>query len=80
MKLLALCITSLCFIPSLISAIAIPNVAPRNETSLGKRGGEVNYLANCQRFDVNTWDSYTASYVAWYANVDNTQSGNDVRR
>lgn len=43
MKLLALCITSLSFIPYLISAIAIPNVAARNETSLDKRGGKVNY-------------------------------------
>ncbi|KIO17301.1 hypothetical protein M407DRAFT_33050 [Tulasnella calospora MUT 4182] len=76
MKLSILLITSLSFIPSLIAAVAIPDVAPRNET-LAKRGGEVNYLSNCQRLDVNTLNSYTASYVAWYANVDNSQSGSD---
>ncbi|KAG8898918.1 hypothetical protein FRC01_010721 [Tulasnella sp. 417] len=75
MKLPTLSIASLSFIPSLIAAIAIPDVASRNET-LAKRGGEVNYLANCQRIDPK--DSYTASYVAWYANIDNTQSGNDT--
>ncbi|KAG8948665.1 hypothetical protein FRC04_009431 [Tulasnella sp. 424] len=79
MKLLALCTTSLSFIPSLISAIAIPAadvVAPRNETSsLEKRGGEVNYLSNCLRVDVNLTSGYYASYIAWYSNVDNSQSG-----
>ncbi|KAG9044351.1 hypothetical protein FS837_008285 [Tulasnella sp. UAMH 9824] len=73
MKLSTLFITSLSFIPSLISAVAIPGVAPGNT----KRGGEVNYLSNCQRWIAGTADSYTASYVAWYANVDNSQSGYD---
>lgn len=78
MKLLALCITALSLIPSLISAIALPAdvVVPRNETSsdLEKRGGEVNYLSNCWRVNVNN-NGYYASYVAWYSNVDNSQNG-----
>ncbi|KAG8959216.1 hypothetical protein FRC00_001828 [Tulasnella sp. 408] len=76
MKLSTLFITSLSFIPSLITAVAISDVASRNET-LTKRGGEVNYLSNCLRWIAGTADSYTASYVAWYANVDNSQSGYD---
>ncbi|KAG8959218.1 hypothetical protein FRC00_001830 [Tulasnella sp. 408] len=75
MKLSTLFITSLSLIPSLIAAVAIPDSAARNET-LAKRGGEVNYLANCQRIG-NNKDTYTASYAAWYMNIDNTQSGND---
>ncbi|KAG8892060.1 hypothetical protein FRC01_014366, partial [Tulasnella sp. 417] len=75
MKLFTLFTTSLSFIPSLIAAVAIPDIAARNGT-LTKRGGEVNYLSNCQRIGSNK-DSYTASYVAWYMNVDNSQSGND---
>ncbi|KAG8909708.1 hypothetical protein FRC01_006778 [Tulasnella sp. 417] len=81
MKFSALFIASLSFIPSLIAAVAIPDIAARNET-LVKRGGEVNYLSNCLRVDTHSgWplSSYTASYIAWYSNIDNTQSGNDVR-
>ncbi|KAG8959219.1 hypothetical protein FRC00_001831, partial [Tulasnella sp. 408] len=79
MKFFALFTTSLSFIPSLITAAAIPDVAARNET-LVKRGGEVNYLSNCARVDFSgPWpvSSYTASYIAWYSNIDNTHSGND---
>ncbi|KIO16253.1 hypothetical protein M407DRAFT_34101 [Tulasnella calospora MUT 4182] len=75
MKFSTLFVTPLYLIPSLIAAAAIPDVAAHNET-LAKRGGEVNYLANCQRIEAGQ-DSYTASYVAWYSNLDNTQSGND---
>lgn len=76
MKLSTLFITSLSFIPSLIAAASIPDVAPRNET-LAKRGGEVNYLSNCARVDISKWPppSYSASYIAWYSNVDNSQGG-----
>ncbi|KAG9044352.1 hypothetical protein FS837_008286 [Tulasnella sp. UAMH 9824] len=79
MKLSTLSITSLSLIPSLATAVAIPDVAPRNET-LVKRGGEVNYLSNCLRVDTKSafpLSTYTASYIAWYMNIDNTQSGND---
>ncbi|KAG9044353.1 hypothetical protein FS837_008287 [Tulasnella sp. UAMH 9824] len=75
MKLSTLLITSIPFIPSMIAA-AIPDVVAHNET-LAKRGGEINYLANCQRFSNTSSDWYKASYVAWYSNVDNSQSGND---
>ncbi|KAG8891915.1 hypothetical protein FRC00_012929, partial [Tulasnella sp. 408] len=80
MKLFTLFTTSLSFIPSLIAAATIPEVAARNET-LVKRGGEVNYLCNCVRVDFSgPWpvSSYTASYIAWYSNIDNTHSGNDA--
>lgn len=64
---------SLAFAPSFIAAAAIPDVAPRNET-IAKRGGEVNYLADCTRWSVlNTWSDYPASYIVWYSNVDNSQ-------
>ncbi|KIO22370.1 hypothetical protein M407DRAFT_28088 [Tulasnella calospora MUT 4182] len=82
MKLSTVFIASLSFIPSLIAAAAIPDIATDIET-LVKRGGEVNYLSNCIRLDFKgPWpmNSYTASYIAWYANVDNTQSGHDVRQ
>lgn len=78
MRLLTLFITTLTIIPSFISAVAVPTVAPRNET-LVKRGGEVNYLANCKRYNDEDDVDYAASYVAWYANVDNSLSGHDVR-
>lgn len=76
MKLSTLFTISLAFIPSLITAVAIPDVASRNET-LAKRGGEVNYLANCERIDRYTgqYPHYPASYMAWYSNGDNSQGG-----
>ncbi|KAG8913650.1 hypothetical protein FRC01_004442 [Tulasnella sp. 417] len=77
---LSLLITSLSFISSLIAAAAIPDATSHNET-LAKRGGEVNYLSNCLRFDVSVAnfppDEYYASYIAWYSDVDATHSGND---
>lgn len=67
-----LSLISLAVIPSFISAAVVPNVAPRNAT-LDKRGGEVNYLANCLRYDfVAGSGGYQASYMAWYSNVDNS--------
>ncbi|KIO22365.1 hypothetical protein M407DRAFT_28085 [Tulasnella calospora MUT 4182] len=77
MKFSTLFITSLSFVPSLVAAAAIPDAALRNET-LSKRGGEVNYISNCARIDPNVGSQYSASYIAWYSNVDNSQSGNDV--
>ncbi|KAG8906889.1 hypothetical protein FRC00_012272 [Tulasnella sp. 408] len=76
MRLSALYYGSLAFLPSFIAALAVPDVVPRNET-LAKRGGEVNYLTYCLRANVNNMaDAYHASYIAWYSNIDNTQSGN----
>ncbi|KIO32806.1 hypothetical protein M407DRAFT_18271 [Tulasnella calospora MUT 4182] len=75
MKLSTLLPVSFTLLPSLVAASAIPDVAPRHE-SLSKRGGEVNYLTNCERGNqYNAYDNYPASYVAWYSNVDNSQSG-----
>lgn len=81
MKLSTLFITPLSFIPSLVAAASTPDVAPHNET-LAKRGGEVNYLSNCQRVDaaIGPFRAIPLSYIAWYSNIDNTQSGNDVCR
>lgn len=77
MKLSTLSLTTLTLIPSFISAAAIPEIAARNGT-LAKRGGEVNYLANCMQNNVPAKTGYTVSYMVWYANVDNSLSGNDV--
>lgn len=77
MKLSTLSLTSLLFIPSLAAAAAVPD-APRQNGTLTKRGGEVNYLANCERVDpeADAYDEqykYSASYMAWYANIDKSQ-------
>ncbi|KIO26837.1 hypothetical protein M407DRAFT_23897 [Tulasnella calospora MUT 4182] len=75
MKFSTLYLTSLALLPSFIAAAAVPEAAPRSEeaSTLVKRGGEVNYIAQCTR--VNSSGSYPASYVAWYANQDNSQNG-----
>ncbi|KIO32506.1 hypothetical protein M407DRAFT_105105 [Tulasnella calospora MUT 4182] len=75
MKLTTLYLTSIALLPSLIAAVAIPDVSPR-DGALSKRGGEVVYLADCTRTDVSSGSSYPASYGAWYADVDNSLSGN----
>lgn len=65
------------FLPTLISALTIPNIAPPQleRSSLAKRGGQVLYLANCYRESISNWgDVYKASYGAWYANVDDSQN------
>ncbi|KAG8987659.1 hypothetical protein FRB90_003224 [Tulasnella sp. 427] len=77
MKLSTLFSIPLAFVPSLVSAAAIDNTAPRNETIV-KRGGEVNYLLNCYRnkyLDDSVSEQYTASYAAWYSNIDNSHNG-----
>lgn len=73
MKLSVLCLTLLSLLPSFIVAAALPDFVPRNET-IAKRGGEVNYLADCSRLLLSSGDSYQASYIAWYSNVDNSQN------
>ncbi|KAG8938639.1 hypothetical protein FRC00_014617 [Tulasnella sp. 408] len=77
MKLTTLYLTSIALLPSLIAAVAIPDASPRDGT-LSKRGGEVVYLADCTRKSVSTGSQYPASYGAWYADVDNSLSGNDA--
>ncbi|KIO22548.1 hypothetical protein M407DRAFT_27946 [Tulasnella calospora MUT 4182] len=77
MKFSALCFTTLAFIPSFSSAAAIPDAVHLNGT-LAKRGGEVNYLANCQQTNSPTDSGYPVSHIAWYANVDESLSGNDL--
>lgn len=71
MKLSALYIASLAFLPSFISAVAIPDAAD-HKVALEKRGGEINYLANCYRQDWDNDVKYEASYMAWYSNSDNS--------
>ncbi|KAG9041122.1 hypothetical protein FS837_012713 [Tulasnella sp. UAMH 9824] len=75
MKLSTLYLPSLALLPSFIAAAAVPDAAPGSEKApvISKRGPEVNYIANCNR--VNGSGSYQASYVAWYANQDNSQNG-----
>ncbi|KIO22760.1 hypothetical protein M407DRAFT_27713 [Tulasnella calospora MUT 4182] len=76
MKLSTLYLTSFAFFPSFAFSAAVPDMGSRNET-LHKRGGEVNYIANCIMYQ-NTWtpgDSYHVSHLAWYANSDNSQNG-----
>lgn len=76
MKLSTLYLTSFVFFPSLAFSVVVPNMAPRNET-LHKRGGEINYLADCIMYK-NTWEpgaSYHVSHMAWYSNGDNSQNG-----
>ncbi|KIO19643.1 hypothetical protein M407DRAFT_30714 [Tulasnella calospora MUT 4182] len=66
------------FLSTFISAAAVPHVASPGEV-LAKRGGEVNYLANCIiRNPAYVTINYHASYIAWYSNVDNSLSGNDT--
>ncbi|KAG9042993.1 hypothetical protein FS837_010157 [Tulasnella sp. UAMH 9824] len=74
MKLSTLYIASLAFLPSLISAVAIPD-ADNHKATLGKRGGEINYLADCYRQDWDEGVNYHASYMAWYSNSDNSVHG-----
>ncbi|KIO32507.1 hypothetical protein M407DRAFT_18560 [Tulasnella calospora MUT 4182] len=61
MKLTTLYLTSIALLPSLVTAVAIPDVSPR-DGALSKRGGEVVYLADCTRTDVSSGSSYPASY------------------
>ncbi|KAG8915157.1 hypothetical protein FRC00_007200 [Tulasnella sp. 408] len=77
MKLSTLHLTSLALLPSFIAAAAIPEASPQSEeaSTLSKRGPEVNYIANCWRVNPSGGREYEASYVAWYANQDNSQSG-----
>ncbi|KIO23582.1 hypothetical protein M407DRAFT_26955 [Tulasnella calospora MUT 4182] len=77
MKLSTLYLSALAFIPSFISAGIIPDVTSHKE-ALAKRGGEVNYLANCRHFQGDLSSYYTVSHILWYSNVDNSQSGHDV--
>ncbi|KAG8934261.1 hypothetical protein FRC00_012326 [Tulasnella sp. 408] len=74
MKLSALYIASLAFLPSFISAVAVTDAAD-HKAALGKRGGEINYLANCYREDWDDDVKYKASYMAWYSNSDNSVNG-----
>lgn len=78
MKLSVPYLTTLVLIPSFVSAAAIPDGVHLNGT-LAKRGGEVNYLANCEQKNVYAGTSYPLSRIAWFANVDASLSGNDVR-
>ncbi|KAG9042992.1 hypothetical protein FS837_010156 [Tulasnella sp. UAMH 9824] len=78
MKLFTLYITSLTLLHSLIYAAIVPKLAPRNLT-IAKRGGEVNYLANCQRISLSTGLDYHASYMTWYADVDRSLHGPNLR-
>ncbi|KIO20968.1 hypothetical protein M407DRAFT_29410 [Tulasnella calospora MUT 4182] len=71
MKLSTLYISSLTLLPSVITAAAITGGVPLNGT-LARRGGEVNYLADCSRWVPSTSEQYPASYMAWYSNVDNS--------
>ncbi|KAG8934470.1 hypothetical protein FRC01_002538 [Tulasnella sp. 417] len=74
MKLSTLHLSSLMLLPLATSVAAIPTGVPRNGT-LAKRGGEVNYLAQCSRFGPGAGaELYQASYIAWYANSDNSQN------
>ncbi|KAG8917694.1 hypothetical protein FRC01_002278 [Tulasnella sp. 417] len=77
MKLSTLYLTSLALLPSFIAAAAIPEAAPRSEeaSTIVKRAGEVNYIANCIRVNPYGTYEYYASYMAWYANQDNSQNG-----
>ncbi|KIO28524.1 hypothetical protein M407DRAFT_22265 [Tulasnella calospora MUT 4182] len=70
MRLSHLSLLSSAVIPAFVFAGTIPEVAPRNGT-LAKRGGEVNYLCNCDRIDYETdYVPYHASYIAWYSDGD----------
>lgn len=71
MKLSTLFLIPFVFLPSFIFAATIPHPPPRNGT-LVKRGGEVNYLANCEVLDGAFGNSHFASYMGWYSNVDNS--------
>ncbi|KAG9042994.1 hypothetical protein FS837_010158 [Tulasnella sp. UAMH 9824] len=76
MKLSTLYLITFVFFPSFASSVAVPNMGPRNET-LHKRGGEINYLADCTMYQ-NTWEpgaNYHVSHMAWYSNGDNSQNG-----
>lgn len=77
MKLTTLILTAIALIPSLISAAPVEEVAARKDI-LAKRGGEVNYLANCINSSAVSPSGYHVSHIAWYSNVDNSLSGNDV--
>lgn len=77
MKISVLYITLLTLLPSFTSAAAVPEATPRNEIHV-KRGGEVNYLANCQRISLSTGRDYHASYMTWYADVDRSLHGPNV--
>lgn len=74
MKLSARCIASLAVLPSLTFAAAIPDAAD-HKAALEKRGGEINYLANCYRQDWDEDVKYEASYMTWYSNSDNSVNG-----
>lgn len=80
MKLSSLYFITFTVIPSFVSAAALSDIAPRKEVH-SKRGGEVNYLANCVSKEINKKgdQGYPVSHIAWYSNVDNSLSGNDVR-
>lgn len=78
MKLSSLYFTTFTVIPSFVSAAALAGIAPRKEVH-SKRGGEVNYLANCVDTALSRPEgSYHVSHIAWYSNVDNSLSGYDV--
>ncbi|KAG8897761.1 hypothetical protein FRC01_011184, partial [Tulasnella sp. 417] len=76
MKLSTHYIASLTFLPFFAFSAAIPEGTPHSD-ALVKRGGEVNYLANCENFETWTHSSYHVSHMIWYANVDNSLSGHD---
>ncbi|KAG8934260.1 hypothetical protein FRC00_012325 [Tulasnella sp. 408] len=78
MKPFTLYIASFAFVTSLIDAASAQTQAPRSET-IAKRGGEVNYLANCQRISLSTGLDYHASYMTWYADVDRSLHGPNLR-
>lgn len=68
----------LAFLPPFALAAAIPDGALHRK-DIVKRGGEVNYLANCVNNEVWSHSVYHVSHMIWYANVDNSLSGRDVR-
>ncbi|KAG8915060.1 hypothetical protein FRC00_008270 [Tulasnella sp. 408] len=64
MKLSTHYVTSLAFLPSFALAAAIPDGAPHKK-DLVKRGGEVNYLANCVNNEVWSHSVYHVSHMVY---------------
>ncbi|KAG8934262.1 hypothetical protein FRC00_012327 [Tulasnella sp. 408] len=64
MKLSTHYVASLAFLPSFVLTAAILDSAPHKE-DLVKRGGEVNYLANCVNNEVWSHSVYHVSHMVW---------------
>ncbi|KAG9005196.1 hypothetical protein FRB90_010507, partial [Tulasnella sp. 427] len=74
MRLSTLSLVTFGVLPSLISALTVPAVVPRNETLI-KRDQEINYLTFCVRANPdNMADAYHASYMAWYSDPSHATS------